>query len=457
MKKSIIAVATLLVIIALLPIIGNSVIQKTIDERVLELTSNGIKTTKNETHSSYLNSSQHFEFLLKDSKKFIKYLSQYSDKQIPPYVDALFDGVLIGADVEYSKLPFAKAVEIELYPLALSVDMAERLKVEDIHLYNYIEGLLSSKTVLYHINYNFLNNDFDGYLKDIDEKYTTKDKADIKLLLQKVNFSGNGKLLAPELLSTTVKELNFHISQGTKEVEFLLKKLSTKSNFESQSTYLSSAEVKSISVVVHGTGSDIRMKLEKARTNISLNSLGKTAELNAKTSLEHFSVKSDSLGVDLGKLNMDVALSELNKIDFEKIQLLMSKLQMAKDPKVELELERSVLKLISSGFVFNVADFSLKSLIMNNRNFQGFKVASTLTIKGDKTLAKRIQQTPLIVLQNMELNTNIKISKMIYGLLVQNQAMLASLHTYAKEEGDSYLFDIKFADSKVSVNGKALN
>jgi hypothetical protein len=457
MKKSLIAVATLLVIIALLPILGNSVIQKTIDERVSTFTSYGIETTKNEIHSSYLHSSRHFEFLLKDSKKFVKYLSQYSEQQIPPYVDALFDGVLIGADVEYSNLPFAKAVKMELYPVALSVDVAERLKVEDIELYNYVENLFSSKAILYHINYNFLNDDFDGYLKDIDENYITKDDVNIKLLLQKASFSGNGKLLAPQRLSSKLKKLVVHVSKGTKEVQVSLKKFSTKSNFESQSTYLSSADVKSILVVVQGTQSDLRMQVDKARVNVSVDSLGETSALNSKTTVENFSIKSDRLSLDLKKLNMDVVLSELNKLDFERVQLLMSKLQLAKSSKDELELEQTVLKLISSGFVFNIADFSIKSLIMNNRDFQGFKVTSTLTLKEDKALAQKIQQSPLFVLQDIKLDTNIKISKMIYGLLVQNQGMLANLHTYAKEIGDSYLFDIKFADSKVSINGKALN
>jgi hypothetical protein len=456
MKKSLIAVATLVMIIALLPIVGNTVIKKTIDERVVELASFGIETQKNESKSSYLSSSRHFEFLLKDSEKFVSYLKHYSDKQIPSYVTVLLDGVVIGADVKYSNLPFAKVVEIELYPLALSSKSTKQLKQEDINLYNYIKKNFALKKVLYHINYNFLNDDFDGYIKDINEKFTTKENVNIELLLKKATFKGNGRLLAPEVLSSSLQELNFLVFEKRKKVLISLKNFSTKANFASKNTYLTSADLGDMKMLVEGTQSDFNITLQKVRANVSANALSKTAELNSKTSLEVLDMHSNRVNIHLKKFNFDVALSELNKEAFEKTQLLMSQLQMKEDPQAEMQLEKATLELLSAGFLFRIADFSLENLTMNSKNFQGFEVESKLKVDEEKELAQKMAQRPFSLLENINLDTKIVLSKMIYGLLVQNQAMLADLHNYAIEKGDSYLFHIKFTDSKATINDKAL-
>ncbi len=167
MQKSIVAVVFILVLIALLPIVGNRFMKTTISQRVAELQSVGLEVSKEKSEFGYLNTSRHFEFILKDTQKFITYLEQYSQKQIPPYVDALVKGVLLGVDLKYSNFPFAKSLTLELYPI-----------------------FLSTKGIFYHIQYNFLNNDFKGFVKGINEKYKLDNGLKLIALLQKANFNG---------------------------------------------------------------------------------------------------------------------------------------------------------------------------------------------------------------------------------------------------------------------------
>ncbi|MCD6190515.1 MAG: hypothetical protein J7K14_03115 [Sulfurimonas sp.] len=120
LKKFIIFIVVAVILAAALPIIGNKLVQNRLEDRLTTLSSYGLEVSKAETESSYLSTKKHFEFLLRDADKFVEYLNKYSDQQIPPYVNAAFEGVLIGADVEYSNIPMSKAVSVDIYPLSLS-------------------------------------------------------------------------------------------------------------------------------------------------------------------------------------------------------------------------------------------------------------------------------------------------------------------------------------------------
>ena len=167
MKKFIIFIVVAILLAAALPIIGNKLVENSIEDRLTTLGSYGLEVSKAETTSSYLNTKKHFEFLLRDGDKFIEYLNKYSDQQIPPYVNAAFEGVLIGADVEYSNIPLSRALTVDIYPLSLSKNMMSSIKENDLDFYNYFEKFLHSKGVLYHINYNIVSEDFDGFLVDL--------------------------------------------------------------------------------------------------------------------------------------------------------------------------------------------------------------------------------------------------------------------------------------------------
>lgn len=458
MKKSVIIVLIIIVVIGMLPIIGNSFMSKTIDDKLTALKSFGLETTSDESNSTYLNTSRHFEFLLKDSQKFVNYLKKYSDAQIPPYVNAMLDGVLLGADLTYSNLPFAKAVTIEIYPLSLSHEMQASIRETDLAFSAYIDKFLQSKGVLYHINYNLLNDDFDGYVKDIQVSYKLDGGLQLDVKLQKATFKGNGELIAPNQLISKVKKLELNAIKDSKELSIVLNKFTSKSNFESQNTYITSAEFKNIELFVRGTQEDLNVTIDEVKINASSNAQGKTAELNSRTSIKEMYFSSEDMVFNLKGFALDLALNNLDKLKYEELRLLVSKNSNLNSPISQREIQNSMLNLLAKGLVFEIADFSLKSVNTQRLgDLKGFEIKSEITFKADDTLKQKIQISPLLALAGININTNIKISKEIYTEFLKNQSMLAGLGKYAKVDGNDYIFDISLIDSKIVVNGKALN
>ncbi len=458
MKKSIFAVLVLLLIIVSLPSIGNTFIKNSIDERLLELKSFGLQTSKDESVSTYFNTSRHFEFSLKDSKFFLNHLKQYSDKQIPPYVNTMLEGVLIGTDISYSNLPFAKAFEIEIYPMKLSPKISEELKLNDIDFYKYIENFLQEKGVLYHIEYNLLNDDFKGYVKDINEQYILDSGTKLILSLEKAKFQGNGEMLAPKELSSKVKVFHFDVSQDEKSLNIRLSNFKSTSNFESVNKYITSVDVENTFVSLKGTGNDINMSIERLRTNASSNEQGESTQLNSKTSIKSLEFSSNLEKFNMEKFNFDVALSGLDKKEYLNFTELLSQNNIMNTAKSNAALQTSVMKLLSKGIVLEIADFSVEEFSQNaTETIKGFDIKSNLRLKKDKDLVQKMQVSPLMAIANISVESEIRISKEMYFKLHNNNFILKRFDGYEKEDGDDYIFSFKFIDTKASVNGTSLN
>ena len=458
MKKSIIAVVLLLLIIASLPIIGNTFVKHTIDERLVELESFGLEVKKDETESTYLQSQRHFEILLKDSKSFMKYLSQYNEQQIPPYVNAMLDGAIIGVDVAYSNFPFAKAFVVEFYPLTLSKELELSLTQNDALFYNYVEKFLKAKGVLYHINYNLLNDDFDGYIKDIDEKYKLETGVDVALVLKGATFKGNGELLAPSELVSKIAEFRLDAQQDGKKFHVVMNKLSGTSSFESESTYITGGEIEHIELDLTGTDEDMTLDIKSLRINASSNDQGSDVELNSKSSIDKLVVHSKALDVNMSKFNFDIALSGLDKESFEQFRTLAAQNRTNANGTNNQEMQKSMMQLLSKGMILNIVDFSLEDIqTAAAGDLKGFKVDTTMTLKKDDMLAEKVKVSPLLALSGLEVITNIKVSKEMFHFLAKRAPMLTNLHKYAKEENNDLIFNMNFVDSKPTINGKTFN
>jgi len=461
MKKSLIAISILLLGAASLPIIGNTLLKNKLDEKVVELHSHGINTKKDVTDSSYLNTARHFEFVLDDSQEFLDYLSRYSDKQLPAYTKALLDGVSFGVDVEYSNLPFAKALTLDLYPISLSEELKSNIKEADPELLGYLEKFLAAKGLLYHIEYNFLNDDFKGNMKDIDVAYTIDTGAHYALTLKGTTFSGNGELIAPKRLDSRFKEIEFDIKEGAKSLHMFLKDFKTSNNFDSKITYLTSVELDEAGLTTKGTPDDGTFLIEGMRINASSNAQGERVELSSKSSVKKLEFIAATNALKIEKFNVDMALNDLDKESIEKITTLLSDKNALQSRATEMKLQEYSLELLSKGFEFNIADLSVKKAVVTQKSvvedLEGFSIKSKNIFKADPDLQAKINRSPLLALDDLEIDTDMKFSKKIYAVITQGRPMLASFSTLAKVQGENLLFKIEFKNSKITVNGKALN
>lgn len=457
MKKIVLLALGAIIVLAALPIIGNQFVEKNIDESVLELKSYGLGVEKSQTQSSYLNTKKHFEFLLKDADNFVAYLNKYANKQIPPYVNAALEGVLIGADVEYSNIPFTKAISVDIYPLSVSPTLAKSMQEKDLHFYEALKKFLQSKGVLYHMNYNVMSEDFDGYIKDIKENYTLEDATKISFILQGATFEGQGKLLAPTRLNSKIQKIDMKMKNDNATINFILSQLHGSSNFESQGTYLSSIDLANLDMLVDAPNDNIVLQASNFKVNIASNDQGKKAELNTKSTLKHLELQSQKITFDMKDISYDVAVNGLDKDILENIRILLNRANQQPSLALREDILNESIKLFSKGLELKVADLSFKKLLINKtQDLDGLSLKMDMHLKEDPNLASKLKLSPLLLAQNVDLDLKLKLSKSIYKNLTAGSRMAAGLQSYAKEEGDNMIFNVLFKDGKLTMNGKAL-
>lgn len=457
MKKISIFILVVILVAAALPIIGNKLIENSLDDRLTTLSSYGLEVSKAQTDSSYLSTKKHFEFLLRDSEKFVAYLNKYSDQQIPPYVNAMFEGVIIGADVEYCNFPLSKDLTVDIYPLTLSENMMQSIKADDLDFHNYLEKFLHSKGILYHINYNIVSEDFDGYIKDVKESYTLKDSTVISLDLLNATFEGNGELIAPNSMLSNIDKINLTVDNAKTKLTFVLDNFSSSSTFESQSTYITAGDLKSLNLIVDSMEENLLFNANDLKVNFSSNTQGDKAEVNGRSSLKDLSIKSDKIDVVMKGFVYDMAVSGLDKDSLEELRVVTSKTKVSSAVILQKDMQNAVVNLMSHGFELDIAKFSLDNVTLNQtENLEGFDIKSKLKIKEDKDLTQKINLSPLLVANNIDMTINLKLSNQLYAKLTNGVPMTSMATAYAKKDANSVLFDITFINGEFKMNGKAL-
>lgn len=456
MKKVLAFLALVVVIFALLPIMGNKLVEEELANKVEVLVSYGVEVSKSTTDSSYLNTKKHYEFLVKDTEKFVQYLSQFSDAQLPPYVNAMVDGVLVGVDIKYSNIPISDGLLIDIYPLSLSKKMMENLENDDKDFYKYFKNLLQNKGVLYHINYNVVNSGFDGYIQDINEEYVLKNKSKVTLKLLNASFEGSGLLIAPDSLTSKIETVIFTLTEGGEEFNVLLKGLSTASTFESQSTYASSARLKTIEVTIKGSSAkDAIVKVDDLHINASANTQGEKAEYNVKTSCKELDINAQSSNLQAYDFNYDISLTNVDKDSIEELRVLVSEASGSSSPESEEKIKASAVNVISKGLSLVIADFSLAQIAVNKaEKIKGFSLKAKLDLQEDADVAGKIKNSPVMLAQNIDLDVKFRLSKALFTLLNKQAPMSALANNYAKEEGEDLVFDIQFNKGQLTLNGK---
>ncbi len=458
MKKFLISLVIVIGAVAVLPIVGNSVSDKFLDERVTLLVSNGLEVSNESAESSYLNSKKHYEFLLSDAPKFIEYINQYSESQIPPYVDAMIEGVAVGVDIEYSNFPLSSKVMVDIYPLSFSADMMDELKLEDIKFYTYLDNLLKSKAILYHINYDISDELFDGFIKNIDELYTFNNGTKAKFKIFDATYYGQGPLIAPQNLHSNISEIAIHLDTSDEDIIFKLHDLSSAFTFESQSTYVSSANIKAISLFIENIKSaKTEINIDDMKLNISSNTQGNKAEFYAKSSLSKLKINSQEANIVASGFNYDISLDGIDKDSYEEFRKLTSHANSRHSLKFEQEFEDSITKLLSKGLTLSIPDLSLSKIgVENKKPIDGFSMMSKLTLAKDLDLAKKFKTSPMAVINNFLITSTLKFSKDFYALLNKELPSTTLANEFAREDAKSIIFDIELKNGHLSVNGKAI-
>ncbi len=456
-KKIIIILFVIVSLIALIPIVGNSLVKDALDKKLDNLESQGINILKNEEDISYLETSRHYEFVVSDTQKFLEYLQKYSREQLPPYTNALVGGTIVGMDLQYSNIPFSKAVSVDIYPLSLSDEVMIELKENDEKFAEYIKYFLFKKGLLYHIDYNIVTQYFDGYIKDVHENYTLENNAKVIVEIINTKFKGNGDLIAPASLQAQTDSIVIKFTNPNEEMSINLQNFSSTSNFENQGTYLLSAALDSLQINLKAPASKKEtINISKLYINASSNTQGEKAELNTKVSFDTMQVRLKNLDLNTSNINYDVAISQIDKTSLQKLRHLASKAKSSNNTDIKRQLKQTMIQLLSKGVKLDIVDLSIENINLNNKDLDGFKIKTEIILKEDSALAGKMMFSPLLILTNVNFDFKSVSSKKIINEISASLPIPISLVDYAKTKGDDVIFDATYKQNSLKINGKSL-
>jgi len=456
MKKIIIGLVIALAVIIILPIIGNSVATELIDTKINELKSNGLEVTKTSTDSSYFSTSKHYEIILKNADKFTTYLTNYTDKQIPANISMMIEGMVVGFDIKYDNFLFSDELEMEVYPLSLSTQATIELKKNNEDFYKYMAGFLGDKGLLYHIDYSVSSENFKGFVKDIDIKYSFKDATAVRVELKSMNFSGKGSLASPNNIKSSIAKMILHSTQKNDELEFVINGLSTSSNLKTLSTYKTSASIDDMKFKINAVyKTDIQAN--NIKMDFSADTEAKKAKFFSSSAIDRLSINSKVTNIILDNFKYDMGLTGVDKDAFEEFRTLMSKAQTSMNSALQAKIEKSMISMFSKGLKLNIKELSLKKVALNNqKSVEAFNFNALLNLEEDINMLNNINTNPMQMAKNIDLKSKLTLSKEFFKLLNKQVPLSAIATNFAKEVGDDYVFDLKFENSKLSVNGKKL-
>ena len=456
-KTSLIIVALLLVAIAILPVVGNKYMQSGVEEALQNADAHGLKLLTSKTDESYLTTKKHFEFVVDDSSEFIAYLNSHAHTQLPLQTQSELDGTVIGLDVSYSNIPFAKSIHFSFYPLKLSKIASDEIKTEDIGFYNYLSDFLQNKGLLYYGEYNLINAKFKTHLKDIDAHYTLQNSSDVNITLKGASFNGEGDILSPEKLVTRVKTIRFQAAQKQAHAKFVLENFQTTNQFVSWSDYTNTAAFDKMELVVAGTGDDLNIVVEALKTSSNAVKKAQSVAMYSNSSVKSIKLVSKQLNLVATNFKADVSVTDVALKPFERLSAFMADTSSTNMMLQQQVLQEDMMSILAQGMKIKIKDISLENLTLNDtKKFGGFKVNFDFKIKKDADIAKKMKQSPLLFLSNIDMDSKVTLSKAFYSLLLQSSPMAQQLNAYAKEEHSNVVFDIALHNAKLQVNGKTL-
>ena len=451
MKKIIILIFLVLSIIASLPLIGNKMVQNQLDMQIRLLESKGIAVTSSDEKSGYLKSYKHYELSIDDMNKLSKSISKDSFKKIFPYSNELLKGSRVGLDLEYSNIPFIESVSVDAYLIKLSDSMMDGIKQKDIGFHDYIDGFLSKQGVLYHIDYNILSQNFNGFLKDIDESYTLKNNSMFLAKVLSFKFNGNGTLLEPKEFNSKADLFYIDIKNNTDRFMFKLKRLDSSLNIYSKNSYNSNIEAEMFDFISQGSS----VKIQNISLSNSFDTKSNKAKIKTVSSFDDLNISSQTTNISASDFKSDTLLSDVDKDSLEKFRVYMDSNKVDSLNSL-IDAKESLLELLSKGMKFYIDEFYLKNINLNGENLGGLSVDSNLVLKEDKNLNGLIIYAPFLLINNLDLKFYMQMSKKVYKEINNIWPVDFLIQSYIKQKNDELIFDMILKDGNMKINGKPL-
>lgn len=452
-KKIIIVAAVLVAIMAALPLVGNMGVKKIIDERIVMLDENGIKVESSDNGSSYLETKAHYEFTLEDPVAFQNYLATLSKAQVPAYMHAMLDDVVMAADVRYSNLVVDSGISLDLYPVAFTKEAGERMKAEDVTLYEQMIEMLENREFMYHMDYDVTASTFKGYIKDINKELTFQDGKKAKIVFEAATFDGKGTLVEPESVVLRIKnaDVDFSLPEDAK-MKLSMNDLTSNSTFSAKNSFDLDYEAKSLHFYFKDKLTQIQIDASDMKTISDSKVLNAKLSTAVNASMKHFKLQDQNGSLELQDFAFVMDAENIDEAAYEAFQKASEQAGASSQHTM-----LASLGVVAKGFDLHIDELSVKKIAIKDSGLMdGFDHKINIVIKEDDQLVQKMQMTPMALMQNINIDAKLKFAPALYSFIKRQGANLALADTFVKQEGDNAVFDILLQDGKVTVNGQSL-
>lgn len=458
MKKFLFFILFISFFIVTLPFIGNSVVESTLNDRIEVLDSYGVKLESFSSVRSYFHTKNHYQFIIQDSDKFMLYLAIIMGRQIDSNFKNLFLGTSFGMDISYSNFPLSDDVGLDLYLVSLSKNYMADMKQKDFAFYTYFKNFLEKKGFFWHLEYNILGNNFNGYFKDIQFKYQFIDGSKLLVQLRNSKYVGTGFVLSPDVFSSKAEMLAASINTPKEKVSLSINNVDSSITFDTNETYISNMQIGTFNLDIQDKqGNDVNFSMNGFALGISQMNENNRTKIYLKNSLENTNIISQNNSVKLENFSYDAAIENIDTENLKRLQILLADAQKYTKDELNGLVLQNLIALFSKGIELNVAQFSLENIVQNSRdNLGGFEVRFHLLLEEDELLKTKIYHSPMEIEKEITLELNLRISKLVFDALFEKLPAVNILKLYGKNLQDDVVLEIKIRDSVLSINGQRL-
>lgn len=457
MKKIIIALVVIVAIVLIVPFVGNKIVQGEIEKNLEMLTSSGIKIQERTEENFYFKTKNHLKMFIEEGDKFVLWMNKFSANQLPTYSADFFEGAIVGVDLEYWNFPISDSVAVSFYPLEMPNEIEHALLDENEVLGVFLQNFLKKKGLLYHLNFHITRGGFDGYVKDIKETLDLDNGSKVAITMEGVTYKGDGPIVAPTKLSSKLDILRV---QGEKDndgsVVIEIKNITTDATFESNISYQSSLEAKTLSFDLKEKWQAFAFNGNDFSVSVDAKISGVKANGSIQTSLEGLELTQGQEAIQIKKFNYSLHISEVDKNSYETLQTLIQQAQNNLSQVDETALEKGIIELVSKGIVVELKDLSVKSLSIKNQDLKGISLKAKIIVNPIQQTLYDVHDMTVAVRENATVATTLTISKEMFDFITAQVPFGSMAIAYAKDDGNNYVFEAKYENNNFSINGNPL-
>ena len=381
---------------------------------------------------------EHFIISFDEPEKIAAYFTQQG-AQLSVEDAKVFKGLKIGVDLHYLADTYS-GISFDLYPVTLPESISTSATTpEDKDILKQIEQMLEKKTFLIHCDINKLGTGFKGYMKDIDE--TLQDDISVKMVLSKLEFSGDIKENSIQSMQQTLQSLSIDADDT---FSFSLSGLKSNYNITGDTLYdyktdysiekitMQEKDVMLLEADHFEAVSDA--KVTDSLVNTTLRTKTKSIVINNKDN----KIVLDTFLFDMKANNLDIkALEALGKMDVNN----------------QKEIDAALQQLISQGIKLEIPEFSIANIENLGQKMEGFHLSTLMHIDKSLNIAA-LQQNPLLALNAFNAKLDLSLSKELYTLIGQQpQLVMLMMLFQPKDVNGKKVYNVELKDGRLTVNG----